>query len=973
MDTVEPFVTHRAPEIDPAYQIAVERINKPPATNEAKTQTTAFKKFITTYTHETSDKAVKKFDIRRQFNWVEVQKEADQAIDEYKKQGRTWRHPFRSLGRSFSNNASSLKQVRERILRCLGSLLEVVSDTKSYVNIYNEDREVRESAEKLYVGILMSVQDMMEWLDTKAYKKTFLALFQQSAYGKTEEDLIRRRIEDKVAAFRERVEVCLHLQTKNIAVDVVESKQSIKTLTDMLVTLVKDREWERQQYLRQRKWSRLCQVVKVKLTVEVDQISRAPSPSPIIMLSQGALQPTPRFIEVEQLKCLLQVSPSTVSRDVDVALCVGHVLQPARQARTAALMNNGRFQDWLKSVQSDILVVNGMESHGDLDNTSPMTYFVGVLYRTLQTLGLAMPLTFFCGQHAALGDPLEGTKGMMRSLIHQLLTYPRDALDHSFINYKLLKAVMAQDVGALCELFRGLLASVDRGAVFCILDGTSWFETSTRVNDLSTAMIFLSGLTEEVAQAKTLTWKVLITNTAASQYADSWFSPHSILTMQEEIEGDGYGVSEIEMMNTSGAARKLHTSQVFLAEDGANNEGTALNAGNFNKTRLITRRERSAATSKDVLSLNQSSSSEGRSNPSNRPLRANLRDSRLSGYRDPRIQGLAGGVFKGGSAQPNVSRSPQSQVRTAPAERSSQSNEARPLARRLLQEPRSGLQEPRRILQAPQNGLRNPPRAPNARDRSSRQSSVNRPARRRRRREEDDHFVTPAGGATTQDLPTKTQARHYLKIAAKEIGTPVPFVPSQVQLQDLISQPMGLYAASQGVIRIAGDEMRASAGTVDAEVGSTTALAARLLEGKNVMFKDESERDDVLQRAQSLAKERAAEHKATLVRKAEAEAKKAQEEDKDKKPVPAKQIPDVVAQQVGFRSIDQGMGGNMIRDALEKAQRSEPRPQSENVTIGTVNRYLGLNGTYSPSSQDSLLKKINELLPVAPKRAQRGA
>lgn len=261
-----------------------------------------------------------------------------------------------------------------------------------------------------------------------------------------------------------------------------------------------------------------------------------------------------QFINASQLLSLLAVNMATLSQDLEVAVCEGQNMVSAKQARAGEIMQDNRFQDWLKSNRSTTLVVNGMESDGYDDVASSMTYFAGLLAQTLQRLGVALPLTFLCGQHAAPGDPLEATKGMMRALISQLLVAYGNTLDLSFINYQFLETVVvAQDISALCELFRGLMTSIKRGAVFCILDGVSWFESSTRIHDLAVAMTFFQSLTEEIdSQGRSsLIFKILISSPGVSQYAQDWFPPNSILWMKEEIEGDGHGVGVLQMIEAT--------------------------------------------------------------------------------------------------------------------------------------------------------------------------------------------------------------------------------------------------------------------------------------------------------------------------------------------------------------------------------------------------------------------------------------
>ena len=49
-----------------------------------------------------------KFDVRRKFQWEDVKREIDAAVEEYNKQ-RSWSRPIRKVGRACCENASNLE------------------------------------------------------------------------------------------------------------------------------------------------------------------------------------------------------------------------------------------------------------------------------------------------------------------------------------------------------------------------------------------------------------------------------------------------------------------------------------------------------------------------------------------------------------------------------------------------------------------------------------------------------------------------------------------------------------------------------------------------------------------------------------------------------------------------------------------------------------------------------------------------
>ena len=283
----------------------------------------------------------------------------------------------------------------------------------------------------------------------------------------------------------------------------------------------------------------------------MEQLSRLTNPQPFVVLAL-APQVSQPFMDARQLLYLLKVNPSTPPQDIEYALCEGQTMPSSWQARTAALMENHLFQAWLNSDQSTGLAVNGMDIRADEAISSPMTYFTGLLSQTLKQMNIAVPLTHLCGLHTSPDDPLEGVKGILRALTCQLVLAYSQSLDLSFINYTFVELVVAQDLRALCELFRGLLVSVSQGTIFCLLDGISWFETQAKIQNLRVMMAFLRDLINELQrEGGSLTLKVLITSAGESQYASEWFPSSSILFLEEDIEDDGYGYDDVQMADLS--------------------------------------------------------------------------------------------------------------------------------------------------------------------------------------------------------------------------------------------------------------------------------------------------------------------------------------------------------------------------------------------------------------------------------------
>lgn len=249
------------------------------------------------------------------------------------------------------------------------------------------------------------------------------------------------------------------------------------------------------------------------------------------------------IINPEQIEELLKVDYESTSRDVQLSLKYGQAMNPRQQQSAAWLMQEPVFQQWFKANGSQILVVEGMEV--EMGPTSSLSYLCAMLQQNLESLQIAVPLSFFCGWHASPGDNLEGASGIMRSLIYQVLGQGWN-FDCSFINLAFLDQVRNFDISYLCLLFRNLLTSVTSITIFCLIDGISWYDTSRRSGDVSTMMTYLRDLAEETNQADSgIDFKLLITSPKACPSASTWFSYETRLVIPDETGGNGEAFNEL--------------------------------------------------------------------------------------------------------------------------------------------------------------------------------------------------------------------------------------------------------------------------------------------------------------------------------------------------------------------------------------------------------------------------------------------
>lgn len=180
-------------------------------------------------------------------------------------------------------------------------------------------------------------------------------------------------------------------------------------------------------------------------------------------------QPAQTLATVDQLLIALNLkwldpSQDTVDqiihqlkREQDIAIYKGKRLDSRPGERINSLVHEPRFTSWFQGTNSQILVVNDMDSSMLNDMISPLTYLCAKLTRSVSTIPSSHPLSFFCRMHCEQSSLLGGISGMLSSLITQLILHC--GVKDSYIPLKLdeQEGVTDGDLTILARLFVDLL------------------------------------------------------------------------------------------------------------------------------------------------------------------------------------------------------------------------------------------------------------------------------------------------------------------------------------------------------------------------------------------------------------------------------------------------------------------------------------------------------------------------------------
>lgn len=221
-----------------------------------------------------------------------------------------------------------------------------------------------------------------------------------------------------------------------------------------------------------------------------------------------------------QLESHLSHSQAVSSQDLDVMTRSAQSCDARSQGAMNWVFQSARFKFWLQSQLPDILAVNGNMEDG-MARYSSTTLLCGLLIQSLREQKATHVLHFFCGAHNSRHDSSAGPRGLIHSLIAQLLSIQQ--FDVGFLRFgQWQEGIKANNVGAYCRLFSRLVEQLPSSVVFCIIDGVSLLETEDWIEDLQ---LVLQTLLNTAADEQLNTQiKLLTTSTSRSRCLDHMLS-----------------------------------------------------------------------------------------------------------------------------------------------------------------------------------------------------------------------------------------------------------------------------------------------------------------------------------------------------------------------------------------------------------------------------------------------------------------
>jgi len=234
--------------------------------------------------------------------------------------------------------------------------------------------------------------------------------------------------------------------------------------------------------------------------------------------------------KLANLQLILGVDDKHSSKDINYIRRQSQEFDTKSKSATAAIFLNKNFQRWTVNPTSDLIYLDGRPER-TYNKTSPISYFCAQLAsRYKEGPYTTITLFFFCGQHVRSDDALAGPRGVMRSLISQVLR-ARPKFDLEGLDLTSLDGTHNSiPFGDLCHLFQLLVGQLPPSyTVYCIIDDINRLERDQWNRDYRALINMLYAM---VGDSGPLCFKVVITSPARSKWLGEVSSEQRVLVQE---------------------------------------------------------------------------------------------------------------------------------------------------------------------------------------------------------------------------------------------------------------------------------------------------------------------------------------------------------------------------------------------------------------------------------------------------------
>lgn len=229
--------------------------------------------------------------------------------------------------------------------------------------------------------------------------------------------------------------------------------------------------------------------------------------------------------------------PAAATQDLHICLESRDSLYDDDASRLSFTRTHTGFQNWILDPLLSSLYIEG-EMCDDVA-FSAFSTLCAEMTSLLQVVPCTITLSHFCGLHVYNPDtPFPDVRGMMISLIGQLLTQWDNAFQIPEIDKFQRQEIAAADLRTLCDAFRSLILNIPpEWTVYCVIDGVDIYETPDRRKRTLKAIKRLRLLVSDCGGGEeSAVFKLLVTALSLNGFVGSMFEEDENITVDDFVE-----------------------------------------------------------------------------------------------------------------------------------------------------------------------------------------------------------------------------------------------------------------------------------------------------------------------------------------------------------------------------------------------------------------------------------------------------
>ncbi|KAH9882004.1 hypothetical protein J1614_001175 [Plenodomus biglobosus] len=475
--------------------------------------------------------------------------------------------------------AGRLREINDQILNALADIPLLVDKSQRLLAVYPSSEDLQQHCTKLYVAVLHTLGDILQYYRERAVRKAIKVVFTQGSFKSAlmERITFLQRCEDAIIRETTICDTETGVDTnRNVRETSNVTKATYENQGKLYEEIVEQRKEHRQEVAQlhaenQRIASALNNLQALLMaqpskdmpesdpTTNGDQEHRPPKPSPDKALVKKASLATKKKI-IRELGYQNRVTLSDRKYNLEQIMSFTR----AEQNRAVHVMQSAKLQKWLNAVDSSVILVNGGMS-GSHSLRTPISFVSAKLADALhqsRKSGLEstfISLHFFCGEHEDWRENVDnGPAAVWNSLLAQLLLQ-YDQFDLASV--KRLSKIDNDDVRALGIAFGNLLKQLPPGCVvFCIVDSVSLYDDEERGDDAELLVKKLVTLARKSAPEERCIFKLLLSSHTELQLESVRSLRHKEILQVPEILESGDGFSDLKWER--GVGRKIDNLQI---------------------------------------------------------------------------------------------------------------------------------------------------------------------------------------------------------------------------------------------------------------------------------------------------------------------------------------------------------------------------------------------------------------------------